>query len=495
MEKTIKNIIIASIVIVVIAAAVILLLLFRQGSSSKLSSVEVKNGDITEKINLTGQVKASQGVDLAFETQGKIVANYVKVGDKIYDGEPLLAIDSSILRSQLEQAQAQLEQAQAQLNALNINTVTSKTNAGIQNLYATSLSAAQKSVTTAKDILLTISDIQINHFNSQTQEDIALQDAEAKAVSSLLGQENVRLWTSKNIAQLNGGAFGLVQDAVNNPTQDNIDSALSATQSALQDMSNLINAVPIDPSLAPTERASISLAKTSMNVEIITTSTNIQAISSQKVNNSATITTTNDQIEGAKANIKAVEASIDSIKTQISKTTIRSLFDGQVDKDNAVVGQIVSPNVPVITISNNNLEIDTNIPEIDVANAKIGEDANITLDAFGNNTTFPATIVSIDLSPSLINGISVYGAKLKFKNSDDRIKTGMTANISIISDTHSNVLIVPVSAVIQQDSKYFVTVDKGNSKKESREVKVGLRDDNNIEILSGLSLNEKVFTY
>ncbi len=107
------------------------------------------------------------------------------------------------------------------------------------------------------------------------------------------------------------------------------------------------------------------------------------------------------------------------------------------------MGQIVSPNVPVITISNNNLEIDTNIPEIDVANAKIGEDANITLDAFGNDVIFPATIVSIDLAPSIINGISVYGAKLKFKNSDDRIKPGMTANITVISDTHSNVLIVP----------------------------------------------------
>ncbi len=103
----------------------------------------------------------------------------------------------------------------------------------------------------------------------------------------------------------------MVQDAINNPTQDNIDSALSATQTALQDVSNLVNAVPIDPALTPTERASISLAKTNINLEIITTSANIQAISSQKVNNSATITTTNDQIEAAKANIKAVEASID----------------------------------------------------------------------------------------------------------------------------------------------------------------------------------------
>ena len=178
-----------------------------------------------------------------------------------------------------------------------------------------------------------------------------MQDAKAQAVDSLLGKP-AGLWTSQAIAQLNGGAFGLVQNAVDNPTQDNIDSALSATQTALQDVNNLVNTVPIDPALTATERASISSAETSINVEIITTSANIQAIATQKVNNSATITTTNAQIEAAQANV-------DAIKTQISKTVITALFDGQVDKDNALVGQIVSPNVPVITISNNNLEIDT----------------------------------------------------------------------------------------------------------------------------------------
>ena len=150
--------------------------------------------------------------------------------------------------------------------------------------------------------------------------------------------------------------------------------------------------------------------------------------------------------------------------------------------------------MPVITISNNNLEIDTDIPEIDLANAKIGGNANVTLDAFGNNVVFPATIVSIDSAPSIVNGISVYGAKLKFNNSDSRIKPGMTANINVISDTHTNVLIVPKSAVIQQNGKYFVIVDKGNSKKKSREVTVGLKDGKNIEIISGLKLGEKVFS-
>lgn len=481
MQKLYKNLIIAGIIVMAAGVAVLLWFFLGQRVPVKLFSVEVKNGNITEEISLTGQVKASQGVDLAFETPGKIVANYVKVGDKIYAGQALLAIDSSLLQSQLNQAQAQLD-------GLNIDTVQSKTNAGLQALYATSLSAVEKSVTTAKDILLTVSDIQFNHFTGQTPQNTSLQNAKATAVNSLLGQADAESWNSQNIAQLNGGAFGLVQNAINNPTQENVDSGLLASQTALQDVNSLINAVPIDPSLTATERASISLAKTNINLEIITTSANIQAIATTKVNNSATITTTDAQIEAA-------QAAVDAIKTQISKTIIRALFNGQVDKDNAVVGQIVSPNSPVITISNNNLEVDTNISEIDIANAKIGSNANITLDAFGNNVIFPATIVSVDSAPSVVNGISVYGARLKFKNDDSRIKPGMTANISVVSDTKLNVLVIPKTAVIQQNGKYFVIVDNGNDQKESREVSVGLRDDKNIEITSGLKFGEKVLAY
>ena len=481
MQKIHKISIAAGAIVIIIASAVLAYFLLDENATPSMYSVEAKNGDITESINLTGQVKASQGVDLAFETQGKIVANYVKVGDKIYAGQPLMAIDDSLLQNQLKQAQAQLD-------ILNIDTVESRTNSSLQSAYSTSINAAQKSVSTAKDILLTISDMQYNHFVSQTRENIILQDMKARAVYSLLGQENAGLWTTQAISQLNGGAFKLIQNALDNPTQENVDAGLSTTKTALGDISGLINAVPIDAVLTSAERTSISLAKTNINLEIIATSANIQAISALKVNNSATITTTNAQIEAAKA-------VIDTIKTQISKTVINALFNGQVDKNNAVIGQIVSPNVPVITISNNNLEIDTNIPEVNLSDAKVGNTANITLDAFGPDVVFPATIYSIDLSPTLTNGVSAYGARLKFNTFDGRIKPGMTANMTIISNMHKNILVVPKSAVIQNNGKYFATVNKGNSQKETREVRIGLHDDQNIEILSGLKLGEKVFVY
>lgn len=481
MNKKTKILIITVIVALGLLAAVLAYSYISKSGSLTLHSTEVGQGTITEKINLTGQVKASQGVDLAFEGSGKIVANYVKVGDKIYAGQPLMAIDSSLL-------QAQLKQAQAQLATLDINTVESKTNSGLETLYVNSLSAAQKSVTTAKDLLLTLSDIQYSHFSGQIPQNTALQDIKAEAVLSLLGQQNAGLWTSQNLSQLNGGAFASVQNAIDNPTHENIDSALSAAKTALQDVGNLINAMPINSSLTATERATISAAKTSINAEIITTSANIQAISAQKVNNSATITTTQEQINAAKA-------TVDAIQTQISKTTIRALFAGQVDKNDAIVGAIVSAGTPVITISNNNLEIQTNIPESEIANVKVSSPANVTLDAFGTSEVFPATVVSIDSVQSLENGISVYKARLKLTNADERIRAGMTANITIMPETHSNVLTVPKTAVIQKDGKYFVIVDLGNSQKETREVTTGLKDDKNVEIISGLNLGDKVLAY
>ncbi|MCX6719982.1 MAG: hypothetical protein NTV36_02635, partial [Candidatus Staskawiczbacteria bacterium] len=95
MKKIFKNLIIVGVVIILIAIVVLFYFLFGKNTPLTLTSIEAKNGDIVEKINLTGQVKASQGVDMAFVVPGKIVANYVKAGDKIYTGQTLAVLDQS----------------------------------------------------------------------------------------------------------------------------------------------------------------------------------------------------------------------------------------------------------------------------------------------------------------------------------------------------------------------------------------------------------------
>jgi RND family efflux transporter MFP subunit len=496
MNKITKISIFSAVILVIIAGGFFANNVLSKSNRISLTSNEVGQGNISKKINLIGQVKASQGVDMSFEGSGKITANYVKVGDKITAGQALISIDSSILQAQLNQAKAQLAQAKAQANTISIETTQSKADSSLQTARTAALAYAQKSVTVSKNSLMIMTDIQYNHFMAKwAAQDIAIEQAKAKAAKSLLGAEGAGGWTSQALSMLNGGAYGQVQTAINSPTPENIDTAINAAFEALKDTRSLIDAIPLDTSVTTAEKASIVAEKSYISGEIITLSNAIQAISAQKVNNDTTMTTTSAQIEAANASVQAIEANIQAIQTQISKTTLRALFNGQVDKDDAIVGALAVAGAPVITISNNNLEIQVSIPESQMANIKVGNIAEVTLDAFGNNQVFKASVVSIDTAPTMENGIAVYKARLKFEAENEQIKSGMTANVTIISETRENVVMVPNTAVIQKTSRYFVIVDKGVAGKENREVNIGIKDDKNTEIVSGLQAGEKVISY
>jgi HlyD family secretion protein len=496
MNKITKISVFSVAILAIVSAGFLASNAFSKSNRISFVSTEVVQGNISKKINLIGQVKASQGVDMSFEGSGKITANYVKVGDKITAGQALISIDSSILQAQLNQARAQLAQAKAQVNTMSMETTQNKADSSLQTARTAALAYAQKSVTVAKNSLMIMTDIQYSHFMAKwSGQDIIIEQAKAKVAKSLLGADGAGGWTSQSLSILNGGAYGQVQTAINNPTAENIDIAINATFEALKDTRSLIDSIPLDTSITATEKASIVAEKSYISGEIIALSNAIQAISAQQVNNDATITTTSAQIEAANANVKTIEANIQSIQTQISKTTLRALFDGQVDKNDAIVGSLAVAGSPVITISNNNLEIQVSIPESQIANIKIGNSADVTLDAFGNNQIFKASVVSIDTATTIENGIAIYKARLKFESENEQVKSGMTANVTIISETRENVVIVPSTAVIQKSGKYFVIVDKGASEKENREVLIGIKDDKNIEIISGLQVGEKVISY
>ena len=444
----------------------------------------------------------SQGVDLAFVASGKIVANYVKVGDKIYAGQTLAVLDQSSARAALTSAQGALAQAQANYNKLlsgatpqSIQTVQDSINSAKQNLtssYNGGINTLNNSYTAIYNAYSVAVAIQNNYFTSQDPQGIAVSTAKNDINTNMQSVQNYLNVAEKSMAP------------------SDIDTAVSQTILSLNNVYNDVNTIrsQLDQGIyfykaTAADKASLDGQKTAINGSLTATTALQQSIASLKLavqtaQDQLGVTTappTQDNIDLAKAQILSAQGQVDAAQAVVNNTVISAPFSGQVDKDNVIVGAIASPNMPVITISNSNLEIDTNISEIDMADTKIGENANITLDAFGNSVIFPANIITIDSAPSIVNGVSVYAAKLKFKNTDDRIKPGMTANITLISDTHSNVLIIPISAVIQQNGGYFVVVDKGASKKETRQVTIGLRDDKNIEITSGLKSGEKVFAY
>ncbi|HEV8677366.1 MAG TPA: HlyD family efflux transporter periplasmic adaptor subunit, partial [Candidatus Paceibacterota bacterium] len=70
--------------------------------------------------------------------------------------------------------------------------------------------------------------------------------------------------------------------------------------------------------------------------------------------------------------------------------------------------------------------------ETDIVHIAVGSQANITLDAYGSSRIFPATVVSVDRSPTTQSGVPAYKVTMQFAENDPAITPGMTANASII---------------------------------------------------------------
>ncbi|MFA7309164.1 MAG: efflux RND transporter periplasmic adaptor subunit [Patescibacteria group bacterium] len=196
----------------------------------------------------------------------------------------------------------------------------------------------------------------------------------------------------------------------------------------------------------------------------------------------------------AAAQVRLAQANVRSIQANIAKASIVSPVDGIVSAQDIKVGEIASAYKNVISIVTvAQFEIESNIPEVDIAQVHIGQTATVTLDAYGNNTLFDATITGIDPAETVVNNVTTYKVTFHFNKEDERIKPGMTANISILADKHDKALAIPVRAITKKGSQGVVRVLMPDNKVEERLVITGLQATNGlVEVVAGVEEGEKV---
>jgi HlyD family secretion protein len=146
-------------------------------------------------------------------------------------------------------------------------------------------------------------------------------------------------------------------------------------------------------------------------------------------------------------------------------------------------------------ISQGDYQIESFIPEADISKIKIRNKASTTLDAYGSNVVFDTAIIKIDPAATVIDGVPTYKVTLRFMDQDSRIKSGMTANLDILTNQKDNVLLLPNRVLITEDDGKYVSIlnPDGSGKILLKKIVVGLRgSDGNTEIISGLNEGDKV---
>ncbi|MDD2656669.1 MAG: efflux RND transporter periplasmic adaptor subunit [Patescibacteria group bacterium] len=204
-----------------------------------------------------------------------------------------------------------------------------------------------------------------------------------------------------------------------------------------------------------------------------------------------------EDVSSARAQLYESQASLSQAVSARNKGRIVAPIAGTVGKVNVKVGEFVSATEIAVKLVNPNMfEIRVDIPETDIIKIAVGNDADITLDAYGEDHHFVGKVSEIETGETVIQDVVYYKVTVAMEDSNTdefNILNGMTANILFYTEQKENALYIPQRAIKTDDSgKKYVRVLKG-TKVEDVYVDTGLRGDNGlIEITSGLQAGEDV---
>ena len=200
------------------------------------------------------------------------------------------------------------------------------------------------------------------------------------------------------------------------------------------------------------------------------------------------------QINAAKAQISQYQASLRTAMTNLGYTKIIAPVDGtvisrEIDLGSPVAASFQAPELFTIAQDLTNMQIEVSVSEADIGKVEEGQDVTYTIDGYPDQN-FKGKVTQVRLSPTTESNVVTYTVIVDVNNEDLKLKPGMTANVSIITDRSENVLCVPNMALKftpdingpKYKNQGIWVLEKGKPKRI--EIKTGANNDSNTEIIS-----------
>lgn len=453
---------------VALVLIIILFSVFGGNGDEEREVMTVTAGDFVQQVSVSGKVVAAQEVDLTFPETGRVEQITVKVGDRVFAGQTLASLSMGTLTSDLRSAQASLalRKAERENAAVNLTEVENEQDGLVQSAYRKLLSTDLAAVPRSSSYNVT-----------------------APVISGLYqgeeGEYEFRIKRGVNANQYELYVFGLERtekiDLLKNEA-----TPLGTKGLYLSFPEELGEYVDTNWTVSiPNVRAASYAANYNAYQQALQTRDRVVGDAEALLRSGGGTAVLDAQIQQAEADVARINASI-------SERTIRAPFSGVVTVVDIKTGAAVSLNTPAISLmALDTLQVESYVPEIHVSLVKLLDKAEITLDAYAE-APFMAEVVAIDPAETIKDGVSMYRTILAFTEEDERVKAGMTANVTITTEEKQNVISIPQGAVEIKDGKRMVRV-LVDEEVVDREVTVGsVSSSGSIEILTGLSEGDVV---
>jgi HlyD family secretion protein len=196
------------------------------------------------------------------------------------------------------------------------------------------------------------------------------------------------------------------------------------------------------------------------------------------------------ELKAAAGQLESAKGKYQGAQAQLSYSEIRSPIDGVVTDRPLYPGEMAAAGTPLITVMDvSSVIAKAHIPQSDAALLKVGDAGTMTVPGIEGPIEGKVAVVSPALDPNSTT-VEVW---LEARNPKHALKPGTSVQLSLTAQTIKDALVVPASSVLTApDGTSAVMLAGTDGVAHQQAVKLGIRNGDDVQILEGVSANEKV---
>jgi HlyD family secretion protein len=423
----------------------------------------VQTGDLTVTVSATGSIMPARQVGLVFELSAPVSEVLVQVGQSVKQGDVLARLDVSDLEGALNNAQLGLETQQVAYDALttparevDIAVVQAAVNAALAQAGAASLGAGADEIEIAR--------LQAELARNQLWQAQLQRDLGPAQIEQLREQ-----------LQASGLGSGALPPPVN--PADNVSPQITQAEFGVEladvQAEGVIN--------QPPDVAALSSA-------------NAQLVAAQAQLDRLLNGPTDMELQVAETQLAIAQLSVEAAQAALNRGTLVAPFDGVIAEHNLVVGETPPTDQAAIQlIDPSGFYVDVAVDETDIVKLAEGQVVELRLDALPDDQ-ITGVVTRVAITPVRAGQLVTYTARVTLDPTDAPVRVGMTATATIVVNKLENVLTVPnrFIRIDRATQQAYVTIQRGNGAFEEVQVTLGVRNETESQIISGIEAGERV---
>lgn len=196
-------------------------------------------------------------------------------------------------------------------------------------------------------------------------------------------------------------------------------------------------------------------------------------------------------LQNAQAQVALAEAQVAVAQANLDQTVVVAPFEGVVVQKLLVPGAFASAQTPIVTVMSPSVEVRVTVEEVRMPLVRTGQPVKLALTAYPEQA-FEARVTTI--APTADARARTFEVRILPEALDERLRPGMFANVLLTAAEKNDAVLVPREAVLQQDGTSSVFV-VDNNRAALKKVTLGMSDDKNWEIVSGISAGDPVVVF